>query len=145
MESAVLTAICAAAAVPTYGIQVTATEQITTLKKVGCIDAIQDIKLNDNRPLSSDRLSHHIEIAINKGLVSRVHALAEIRGIPLTSSQADRLTKRCLQLEWVVDALSAAQLGMISNQTRRELISALVANQIANNHEEARQLLQQAK
>jgi hypothetical protein len=121
------------------------TEQIKALVKVGCEDAIQEIRRNRNRPLSSDRLNHYIENAINTGLVSRVIALAEIRGMPLTPSQADRLTQRCLQLEWFLDALCAARLGTICDQTRRELTSALVSNQIADNQEEALQLLKESE
>ena len=123
----------------------TAKEQINSLISVGCKDAIQEIKRNHNCPLSSYRLNHHIEIAIGTGLVSRVIALAEIRGLPLTTPQVECLTRRCLQLEWIVDALCAAQQGTISEQTRRELIEALVSNQIAENQEEALQLLNQSE
>lgn len=130
---------------PTYGIQVTAIEQVKALKKVGCKDAIQEIKRNHSRPLSSDRLRHHIETAINTGLVSRVIALTELRGLPLTSPQIERLTKRCLRLEWVVDALRAAKLGTISVQTRRQLIEALVSDRFADNQEEAQQLLRESE
>lgn len=123
----------------------TAIEQIKALRKVRCKDAVQEIRRNGNRPLSPDRLNHHIDNAISTGLVSRVVALVEIRGRPLTIPQIERLTKRCLQLEWVVDALSAARLGAISNQTRRELIAALISKHIADNRKEALHLMRKAE
>lgn len=123
----------------------TAQEQIKVFIKVGCGDAIKEIRRNNNCALSSDQLNHQIEIAIGTGLVARVEALAGVRCIPLTDLQVERLTKRCLQLEWTVDALSAAKLGNISEQTQRDLVEALISDQIADNEEEALQLLKESK
>lgn len=130
---------------PTYGIQVTPSDQIKALEKIGCKSAIQEIKRNHDRPLSPARLHHHIELAIKAGLVSRVAALAEISGKSFTTQQVHRLTKRCLRLNWVVDALCAAKLGMISDQLRDELVAALISNQLAENQNEALQLLQESE
>jgi hypothetical protein len=131
----------AADATPTKGIHVTAKEQIEELSKIGCEDAIKEIKSN-NGPLSSQRLNHHIEIAIGTGLVARVEGLATIRSMPLTRVQVERLTNECLRLEWIVDAVSASKLGTISEQTRHELIEALVSKKMVENQEEAILLLE---
>lgn len=139
-----LTSICAADATLIQGIQVTVKEQIKEFIKIGCEDAIREVRCN-NRPLSSKRLNHHIEIAIGTGLVARVEKLAQIRGIPLINQQVERLTRRCLELEWTVDALSAAKLGVISEQTRLDLINSLVSNQLADNEEEALRLLNESE
>ena len=119
----------------------TAEEQIKALMKVGCEDAVQEIGDNGNCPLSSDRLDYHIEIAISTGLVARVETLVAIKGTALTGPQVERLTKVCLKLEWIVDALSASKLGIVSEQTRQELIKALIAGQIADSQEQAVELL----
>jgi hypothetical protein len=122
---------------------VTANEQIEALSKIGCIDAIQEIRRNGNRPLSPDRLNHHIEHAIKTGLVARVTGLTKISGVPLTDSQVERLTERCLQQEWFVDALSAAKLGHISTGIRRSLVEALISHKLADSRAEVLELLQE--
>ena len=119
----------------------TASEQIKALIKAGCEDAIREIKCNQNRPLPANRLNHHIEIAIGTGLVMRVVALSEIMGGSLSHGQVERLTRRCLELEWVVDALCAAKQGLISDETRWELVRALISHQLAGDAQEAMQLL----
>ena len=127
-ESAVLNAnICGLPPHQPTGIQVTAIEQIEVLGKVGCEDAIEEIKRH-NRPLSTERLTHYIELNIDTGLVGRITALAKIGDIKLSTSQLDRLVVRCLMLEWDVDALFAARHGTISGPVRRKLIDTLIAH-----------------
>lgn len=130
-----------AAATLTKGIQVTAHGQIEVLTKINCEEAIQEIIANGRLPLSADRLNHHIDIAIETGFVARVEGLIAIGGAALNGSQTNRLVKVCLRLEWIPDALSASKLGIVSEETREELIKALCSGQFAENREEAVQLL----
>lgn len=128
---------------PTSGIQVTAKGQINALSRVGCDCAIREIKKRNDKPLSTNRLKHHLKIAVNEGYVYRAVVLSEMAKSPLSATQLARLIRRCLQLGWIVDALHAHGQGDIPAGVRRELSGALLNNGLANNQDEVEELLSQ--
>ena len=116
-------------------------QEITRLTRVGCNSAANDLRCNSNSSLTPSRWRQHISVAINRGFVSHVEALLEVSGLSLTQRQAERLTNRCLSLEWNVDAIGATRLGTISKKVRGQVIRALIASGLVDSRHEAIQVL----
>ena len=104
----------------------TATKQIEILSTIGCERAIHEINHNHRRPLSSARLRHHCQLAIENGSVIQAVKLAEMSETILTSTQLKQLIDRSIEFSWIGDALYAAGQGCISKDARKMLIDALV-------------------
>ncbi len=118
----------------------TALEQINALARLGCEQAVQVIA-RSNTPLSFEQLQLFLNMAIDDGSVIRAIGLAEIIGQPLDESDLNRLITRCIDLGRDIDALHAARQGPISIEVRRNLISALVNHEHAENSQEAERLI----
>lgn len=115
----------------------TGRQQLKELSKIGCEDAVREIKRTRYKPLSSLRLEHYLIRAINGGFVRRAVILAQMKGSPLETEQLERLIKRCIELDWVPDAVFAASQGTISKKTRRKLIRILVRQKHVDDDREA--------
>ena len=125
----------------TNGTQVTGKDQIEVLSKIGCENAIREIKKNGGNPLSKTRLGEYLEESVRDGYVLRAEKLAGLIGLTLTRGQREQLIKRCLELEWDVDAINAVRMGPVSDQIREALINALVAHGHVNDRAEAIEVL----
>jgi hypothetical protein len=109
--------------------------------EVGCKRAIWALIKNKGKALSMKQINGQLSIAIRNGLVAHASKLAELRGTPLRAEECERLVRRCLELGWIPDALSAARTAIVSSAIRRELLKVAVSNKLAKDQQEAESLL----
>jgi len=119
----------------------TSKQQFEALWNVGYKRGILAIIQNKGRALPKTKLKSLLETALRDGLVARVLVLAGLAGITLKTRQVDGLVNRCLQREWLPDALSAARIGGASEITLKKLTRMCIRKELADTPEEVAELL----
>jgi len=116
-------------------------KQFAALWKIGCRQGVFAIIKNKGRPLSPSQLERQVKQSVRRGLLAHAIVFARLAERELNPVEVERLTRRCLQLGWIPDALQAMRQHKVRTTIRDKVIMAAVERGIAGNPTEVRKLI----
>ena len=119
----------------------TTKQQFDILWKAAFKEAVFALVTNKGKPLSRVQLKELLGTALNNCLVGQVITISRLANVKPNQIQVRRLVSRCLELDWIGDAMSAACLGSISVASHKRLVRAAIKKGYGETEQEIETLL----